>query len=148
MEFRRFHHLGEEWEAFRSAATSAAFGVLAEPVARVGFRSVTRPERGELRTNHLWERVFALSDADLGRMLEGALTIAAIDRSPYTWRTAQGIAQDVGIDPAAVQKYLEESSDVDVLESEDPEGRGRVLYSTQDRFVRSLSGNRSVTSES
>lgn len=139
MDFRRFAHLGEEWEAFRSTATAAAFGVVAEPVARVGFRSVTRPERGEFRTNTPWSQVTTLTDHDLGRLLEMALTIAAIDRSPFVWRTAEGIAKETGIELTRVRECLEGSGD-DVLESEETDSKGRALYTTQDHFLRGAYG--------
>jgi hypothetical protein len=147
VDFRRFAHLGEEWEAFRSAATAAAFGLRPEPVASIGFRSVTRPERGEFRTSTPWARLTALTDQDLGRLLESALTVAAIDRSRFVWRTAEGIADETGIALPRVRECLETARDADVLESEETDTHGRNLYTTQAHLVRSLSGNRYVKFE-
>lgn len=148
MDARRFHHLGQEWEAFRSASTGAAFGFVPEVQSRIGLRSVTEPERGEYRTSALWSQLAEMSDADLVRLLEGALTLAAIDRSPYVWRTAEGIAKEIGIDARRVREYLQSSEGDEVLESEETDTKGRTLYTTQDHFVRSLSGNSYVKVES
>lgn len=147
MSARRFQHLGQDWEAFRSASTGASFGNVPEPVARVGLRSVTNPERGELRTNEPWIKLSSMTDEDLKRLLEGALTVAAIDRSRFVWRTAENIAKETGIALLRVREYLETAGDAEILESEKTDAKGRVLYTTQDHFVRSLSGNRYVQDE-
>jgi hypothetical protein len=139
MDFRRFEHLGEKWEAFRSAATAAAFGFLPEPVVRIGLRSVTHPERGEFRTNTPWERLATMTDDDLSRLLESALTIAAIEQSRFVWRTAEGIAKETGIELKRVRECLEDAGD-DVLESEETDPSGRALYTTQDHFLRGAYG--------
>jgi hypothetical protein len=138
-DVRRFQHLGEEWEAFRSAATAAAFGFPSEPAARIGLRSVTHPERGEFRTNTPWDRLAAMTDGELIRLLEGALTIAAIEHSRFVWRTAEGIAKETGIELTRVRECLEDAGD-GVLESEETDPSGRALYTTQDHFLRGAYG--------
>jgi hypothetical protein len=139
MDVRRSQHLDEAWEAFRSAATSAAFGFLPEPIARIGLRSVTHPERGEFRTNVPWDQLAAMTDADLSRLLEGALTIAAIEQSRFVWRTAEGSAKEAGIALTRVRECLEDAGD-DVLESEETDPSGRALFATQDHFLRGAYG--------
>ena len=80
-----------------------------------------------------------MSDADLRRLLESALTIAAIERSKYVWRTAEGIAKDTGIALTRVRECLEGAGD-DVLESDETDPLGRALYTTQDHFLRGAYG--------
>lgn len=70
------------------------------------------------------------------RALEEVLTIAAIDRSRYTWRTAEGIAAETGIPVDRVRHILETTTEADVMEADQPNPQGHVLFSTRDHFVK------------
>jgi hypothetical protein len=137
---KRFHHLGQEWEAVGTGTgRGVGFGYLPS-VDRWGviFRSVTKPEQGD----YVYRGTMSQSDPnavdveELRSVLEEVLTIAAIDRSRFTWRTAQGIAEETGILVDRVRHILETTSEADVIESDEQNPQGHVLFTTRDHFVK------------
>lgn len=70
------------------------------------------------------------------RVLEEVLTIAAIDRSRFTWRTAEGIAEETGIPIDRVRVILETTSEADVMQSDEANPHGHELFTTRDHFVK------------
>jgi hypothetical protein len=58
---------------------------------------------------------------------------AAITNSRYQWRTAQGIAADVGISAEAVSRII--SNGNDFLQAYRPNARGETLYTTREKYL-------------
>lgn len=140
MGAKRFHHLGQEWEAVGAGTGHGVSTGYLPAVDRSGvlFRSVSKPELGDYRYRGTMSKSdpIDVSDDELKKLLEELLTIAAIDRSRFTWRTAEGIAKETGIPLARVRQILETTSEADVLESEESNSQGHVLFSTRDHFVK------------
>ena len=62
-----------------------------------------------------------------------ATTVVASLQSPqFTWRTAEGISKETGIDPGKVASFLE-SSDL-VIRSSTANTGGQALYSLRTRY--------------
>ena len=135
---KRFRHLGQEWEAVGTGTGHGIDGPYPPPIDRWGvvFRSVSKPEQGDYRGVLSKGDPSAVDVAELRSVLEELLAIAAIDRSRFTWRTAEGIAKDTGIPLERVQDILETTSEADVLQSEQPNPQGHILFTTQDHFVK------------
>jgi hypothetical protein len=73
---------------------------------------------------------------ELKRVLEEVITVAAIDRSRFTWRTAEGIAEETGITVDRVRQILETTSEADVFQSDELNPQGHLLFTTRDHFVK------------
>jgi len=140
MSARRFHHLGQDWEAVGTGTGHGVGAGYLPSVNRWGviFRSVSKPEQGDYR----YRGTMSQSDPngvhveELKRVLEEVLTIAAIDRSRFTWRTAEAIAKETGIALDRVQHILATTSEADVIQSDVLNPQGHVLFTTQDHFVK------------
>ncbi|MDO8680676.1 MAG: hypothetical protein Q7R30_19335 [Acidobacteriota bacterium] len=140
MATRRFHHLGQEWEAVGTGTGhGVGFGYLPS-VDRWGviLRSVSNPQQGDYRYRGTMSKSDpnALDEKALKRVLEEVLTIAAIDRSRFTWRTAEGIAEETGIPIDHVRVILETTSEADVMQSDEANPQGHELFTTRDHFVK------------
>ncbi len=140
MAAKRFHHLGQEWEAV-GTGTGHGVGVGYLPsVDRWGviFRSVSKPEQGDYRYRGTMSQSDpnAVDVDELKRVLEEVLTIAAIDRSRFTWRTAEGIAQETGVALDRVRQILETTAEADVMQFDQLNPQGHVLFTTRDHFVK------------
>ena len=135
---KRFRHLGQEWEAVGTGTGhGVGFGYVPE-VDRWGviFRSISQPEKGEYRGTMSKADPTALEDDELKRILEEVLVIAGIDRSNYTWRTAQGIAAEAHIPLDRVLQILDTTAEADVIQADQPNDIGHVLYTTRHHFVK------------
>ena len=140
MATRRFQHLGQEWEAVGTGTGhGVGFGYLPN-VDRWGviLRSVSNPQQGDYRYRGSMSQSDpnAVDLDELKRVLEEVLTIAAIDRSRFTWRTAEGIAEETGIPIARVRQILETTSEADVMQSDEANPQGHELFTTRDHFVK------------
>jgi hypothetical protein len=95
-----------------------------------------------LSVDYRYRRTMSQSDPnavdleELKRVLEEVLTIAAIDRSRFTWRTAEGIAEETGIPVARVRQILDTTSEADVMQSDKANPQGYELFTTRDHFVK------------
>lgn len=135
---KRFQHLGQEWEAVGTGTGhGVGFGYLPN-VDRWGviFRSVSKPEQGDYRGTISHSDPAAVDVDELKRVLEEVLAIAAIDRSRFSWRTAEGIAKETGIALDRVRHILETTSEADVIQSDELDPQGHVLFTTQDHFLK------------
>lgn len=137
---KRFHHLGQEWEAVGTGTGhGVGFGHLPQ-VNRWGviFRSISRPEQGDYRYRGTASQCNpeAVSEDELRRILEEPLVIAAIDRSRYTWRPAEAIAPETGLPLERVRQILETTTEADVMRGNEPNPQGYALYTTRDHFVK------------
>ena len=143
MEVKRFQHLGEEWEAVGTTASYGPGFSNLPPDERWGaiFRSVSKPERGEYRYRGTMSHADpnAVDESDLKDALEEVLTVAAMDRSRWVWRTAKGISDETKIPLGRVQAILDTTRQTDILQSEEPNTKGEALFTTQDHFVRTAS---------
>jgi hypothetical protein len=138
MTIRRFHHLGQDWEA---VATGSGHGVgvgFPPSVNRWGviLRSVSNPQQGEYRGAVSQPDPSAVSLNELHRLLEEVLTIAAIDRSRFKWRTVEGISKETGISVDRVRRILETTTEADIIQSDEGDAQGNDLFTTRDHFVR------------
>lgn len=135
---RPFEHLGEEWEAV-SLGTGRGVGSGRLPKIdrwSVRFRSRTSPQWGEFHGTLSSADLNKVSADDLKRALEEALTVAAIDRSRFVWRTAEGIARETRIPVDQVRDILLSTSEADIIQSARKNQQGHVLYTTRDHLVR------------
>jgi hypothetical protein len=140
MSARRFQHLGQEWEAVGTGTgRGVGFGYL-PTVDRWGviFRSISRPEQGDYTYRGTMSQADpnAVELDELRQGLEDVLTIAAIDRSRFTWRTAEAISRDTGIDLSRVRTILDRTTEADVMQAERPNPQGHLLYTTRDHFLK------------
>jgi hypothetical protein len=134
---KRFTHLNEEWEA---TGTGTGHGVgFGHPPAidrwGVVFRSVTNAVRGEFRGSVSQQEPAHVAVDELKAALDEQLVLAAIDRSRYTWRPAEAIAGETGIDLNAVRRILETTA-ADVIVSPHRNNQGFTLYTTREHLVR------------
>jgi len=140
MATRRFHHLGQEWEAVPTGTGHGLGSAYLPSIDRRGviLRSVSNPEQGDYR----YRGTMSQSDPndaaleELKDVLEEVLTIASIDRSRFTWRTAEGIAEETGISVDRVRQILETTSEADVMQSDEANPQGHALFTTRDHFVK------------
>jgi hypothetical protein len=132
--------LGQEWEALGTGTGhGVGFGHLPS-VNRWGviLRSVSNPQQGDYRYRGTMSQSDpnAVELEELRRVLEEVLTIAAIDRSRFTWRTAEGIAEETGIHLDRVRQILDTTSEADVMQSDEANPQGHELFTTRDHFVK------------
>jgi hypothetical protein len=143
MDVKRFEHLGEEWEAVGTNSNYGPGFSDLPPAERWSliFRSVSKPERGEYRYRGTLSDADpnAVDESDLRDALEEVLTVAAMDRSRWVWRTAKGISDETTIPIGRVQAILDTTTQTDILQSEEPNPKGEALFTTQDHFVRTAS---------
>ena len=136
---KRFEHLGQTWEAVGAGTGhSVGFGNIQPEINRWGvvFRSISKPEQGDYRGTISKAEPCDVSDDELKKVLEELLVIAAIDRSNYRWRTAQGIAKQTSLSLNRVQHILGTTSEADVIEAAKPNDIGHTLFSTRNHFVK------------
>ncbi|MBY0495697.1 MAG: hypothetical protein K2Y23_15925 [Cyanobacteria bacterium] len=99
---------------------------------------MSNPQQGDYRYRGTMSQSDpnAVDLEELKRVLEEVLTIAAIDRSRFTWRTAEGIAEETGIAVDRVRQILETTSEADVMQSDEANPQGHELFTTRDHFVK------------
>ena len=137
---RRFHHLGEEWEA---EPTGTGHGVGSGHVPAITswgvmFRRVSKPDKGPYFGSISRPDVTQASEEDLRKSLEDAITRAifkALEDPQWDWRTVDGLAEDTGLPSDHIRTALESSSD-DVIRSRAPDSEGRVLYTTRRHYTK------------
>lgn len=116
----------------------AAFGILPS-VDRWGvvFRSVTNRARGDYGGGSISRSDPArVSDAELKRVLEERLVLAAINASRYVWRPAEAISDETGIPLDRVQEVLDSADDV---VSGPKNQQGHWLYTTREHLSKTTS---------
>lgn len=137
---KRFQHLGQEWEALGTGTGHGVGTGYLPTVDRWGvvFRSISNPQFGDFRYRGSLSKPDpqAVQLLELRQVLEEVLVIAAIDRSRFTWRTAEGIQKETGIPLARVREVLQTTSAADVMHSAVTNPQGRELYTTRDHFVK------------
>ena len=136
---KRFSHLGEDWEA---SGTGIGHGVgfgFPPPVDRWGvvFRSVANPDRGDYGGGSISKSdPSRVSEAELRRILEERLVLAAINRSRYVWRPAEAISHDTGI---PIDRVLEVLDNADGVVSGPRNQQGLWLYTTREHLSKTTS---------
>jgi hypothetical protein len=134
---KRFVHLNEEWDA---TGTGTGHGVGFGHVPAIDrwgvvFRSVTNPAKGEFRASVSQQDPANVADVELEAALDEQLVLAAINRSRYTWRPAEAIAGETGIDLNTIRRILETTA-ADIIVSPHQNKQGLRLYTTREHLVR------------
>ena len=131
---RRFRHLNREWDVeLTGASHGVGFGLPAkitswgvwfrpadEPSADPFYGSIRRPDPAEL------------SEDELGRCLEAALVLKALEDPDWDWRTVEGVAHSTGLPQQRVREVLESSAAV--IRSSVHDKSGRPLYTTREHY--------------
>lgn len=137
---KRFKHLGDEWEAFGvGIGVGTGFGFPA-PANRWGvtFRSVGHPDKGDYAGGSISKsQPEHVSEAELRRVLEERLVLAAINRSRYVWRPAEAISTETGIPVDRVRNILEHTADNVISGSRNQQGLW--LYTTREHLSKTAS---------
>ena len=131
---KRFAHLDDEWLATATGTSvSSGFGNAMGPTRwGVVLRSVKDPTR-EYPGSMSEADPDQVPDAELRKVLEEQLILAAINRSRYIWRPAEAIAKETNISPERVKAALEELPSI--IEG-DTNPQGLQLYTTREHLSR------------
>ena len=131
----QFVLLGATWDAVPTGIGHGV-GFFSAPVDRWGFVFKRVDDPLKEHRNHVTADSpdTATTDA-LKDALDEALVIDAIEGSKYTWRPAEAISRDTGIDIDRVRRILQITSR-DVIVAPLPNKQGFTLYSTREHYQR------------
>src|SRR6266404_1841198 len=148
---RTFRHLDRDWQADSLPWTSFQYASLdvidgaspppppspSSPVRRVRFECIScQPPLAY--DSEVYLNVADASEEQLRQALDSALNehvLGALRDNRWDWRTVEGLARDIQMQPDLVRQLLESMPDK-VIRSRERDSQGRTLYAAREDYAR------------